>query len=853
MALETYRKKRNFRITPEPQGRRPKSKQRGLEFVVQKHAASHLHYDFRLELNGVLLSWAVPKGPSLDPNDKRLAMHVEDHPMEYGGFEGVIPAKQYGAGTVLLWDKGTWVPKEDPAAGYKKGKLKFDLAGEKLHGGWTLVRTRSSKYGGDKAWLLIKEEDEFAKEGPDARIVDEKTKSVATGRTMEEIAAERDRVWHSNKSVKENVRGGAVKKRKAGFDPSTLEGAVKAPMPRFVEPQLATLVKSLPAGDNWISEIKFDGYRMLCRIEDGEARLYSRNDKEWTANFPSIAQAAARLPVENAWLDGEVVTLDSQGRSSFQSLQNALSLNDESILSYFLFDIPYLNGVDLRKVPLLKRKQVLERVTQAVPSPLHLSFYQPGRGDEFYGQACKLGLEGMMLKVADSPYSGARTRSWLKVKCGRRQEMVIGGYTDPEGSRQGFGALLMGVYEDGVLKYSGKVGTGFNDKALSSLRKKLDQLEQDKPAFINPPRGAEARRSHWVRPELVAEVAFTEWTHDGTLRHPSFQGLRLDKKPAEVVREKAIDPAAAPDKDSRPARRGKASASKVELSNQAKVFYPETGLTKQDLANYYESVSEWILPHIEQRPLALLRCPNGWGKECFYQKNVDRGAHEAIDRVKVSTSEGPALYMMANSTNALVGLVQMGVLEIHPWGSTTRHLGKPDRIIFDFDPDDDLPWKSLVEAVRLIQTLLGELGLEGFLKTTGGKGLHVVVPIQATQPWPVIKAFSKAVAELFAATFPDRFTAKISKATRRGKIFIDYLRNDEGSTAIAPYSTRARAKAPVSMPIAWSELSKDVRFDYFNVRTAPRRLKGLKRDPWEEFFAVKQSITAKLLTKVGAG
>ena len=578
MALETYRKKRNFRITPEPKGRRPAVKQRGLEFVVQKHAASHLHYDFRLELNGVLLSWAVPKGPSLDPNDKRLAMHVEDHPMEYGGFEGVIPAKQYGAGTVLLWDKGVWAPKDDPAAGYKKGKLKFDLAGEKLRGGWTLVRTHSQKYGGEKAWLLIKEEDEFARKAADTRIVDDQARSVATGRTMEDIAAERDRVWNSNKSASENVRSGAVKKRKI-FDPSTLEGAVKAPLPRFVEPQLATLVKSLPGGDNWISEIKFDGYRMLCRIEDGEARLYSRNDKEWTANFPSIAHAAAHLPVENAWLDGEVVTLDSEGRSSFQSLQNALSRNDENILSYFLFDIPYLNNFDLRRVPLLERKKVLEHIAEGAPSPLHLSFHQPGRGEDFLAQACKLGLEGMILKAADSRYSGTRTRSWLKLKCGRRQEMVIGGYTDPEGSRQGFGALLMGVYEEGALKYSGKVGTGFDDKTLAGLRAKLDKLSQDKPAFIDPPRGAAAARSHWVKPELVAEIAFTEWTHDGTLRHPSFQGLRLDKKPAEVVREQAIDPVSEPEKDMKPAKRGRASA-KVELSHPAKVLYPETGLTK---------------------------------------------------------------------------------------------------------------------------------------------------------------------------------------------------------------------------------------------------------------------------------
>jgi len=864
MALETYRKKRNFRITPEPAGRKPRQKRRGLEFVIQKHAASHLHYDFRLELNGVLLSWAVPKGPSLDPNDKRLAMHVEDHPMEYGAFEGIIPAKQYGAGTVLLWDRGIWLPKEDPAAGYSKGKLKFELKGEKLGGGWTLVRSHGSKwshgskYGGDKAWLLIKEDDPFARRGADAGIGDDRPESVVTGRSLEDIAAEGDRVWHSGKSVKENVRSGAVRKRKRAFDVSGIEGAVRRANPRFVEPQLATLVKTIPPGESWISEIKFDGYRMLCRVDNGEARIYSRNDKEWTANFPSIAHVASRLAVDSAWLDGEVVTLDAKGRTSFQALQKVLSENEEGSLSYFVFDIPYLNGYDLRQVPLLERKKVLGRILDAVPAPLHLSFHQRGGGTAFLAEACKLGLEGSILKQADSRYSAGRNRAWLKLKCGKRQEMVIGGFTDPAGSRTAFGALLMGVYENGQLRYSGKVGTGFDDDALETLRRKLDKLVQAKPAFTNPPRGAEARRCHWVKPLLVAEIAFTEWTDGGGLRHPSFQGLRMDKKAKDVARELEIDvaPETVPQEDDPGGPQRKRSKSRertvIQISNPDKLFYPEAGITKRDLATYYQAVAHWMLPHLQQRPLSLLRCPNGWSQQCFYQKNADRGAHEAIDRVQVSTSDGPATYMMANTEDALIALVQMGVLEIHPWGSTAKALGRPDRIIFDFDPDDDLPWKNLVEAVRLIRTLLEEIGLQGFLKTTGGKGLHVVVPIKPTRPWSEIKAFSKAIAELLAVTFPDRFTARISKSSRKGKIFVDYLRNDEGSTAIAPFSLRARAKAPAATPISWDELPKDIRFDHFNIKTLPKRLRQARRDPWSDFFAVRQALTPGMLKKVGA-
>jgi bifunctional non-homologous end joining protein LigD len=873
MALELYRRKRNFKTTPEPAGKLAGSRRKGWSFVIQKHAASHLHYDFRLELNGVLLSWAVPKGPSLDPNDKRLAMHVEDHPIEYGGFEGVIPPKQYGSGTVMVWDRGTWTPKGDAVEDYEKGKLKFELDGEKLKGGWMLVKSRGGKYGGDKAWLLIKEDDEYARRAPDALVVDDQPSSVVSGRSLEEIAADQDRVWHSNKSVADNVKGGAVRKKKTSSAPALakIKDAVRAALPALITPQLATLVKEVPAGAEWVHEMKYDGYRMLCRIEDGEARMYSRTGKEWTANFNTIARAASRLGVTSAWLDGEVVVMQADGRSSFQALQNALSVDNAARFHYYLFDLPYLDGYDLTGVPLLERKRLLEKLLAPAKGMLRYSAHVEGSGTEFYHGACRLQLEGIISKRADSGYQAGRNRSWVKVKCAMRQEMVIGGYTDPEGSRKGLGALLLGVYEDGELRYSGKVGTGFDDATLKALRVRLDKLTQDKPPFANPPRGAEVRRAHWVKPRLVAEIAFTEWTSDGTLRHPSFQGLREDKKAAEVVREWP-EPAPAAGENSAPppkaAGKTKAAPGKapkktrsadqegprvagITLSSPDKLLYPEAGVTKLSLAQYYEAVGEWILPHLVNRPLSLVRCPNGWDKQCFYQKNADAHVHQDIKRVAVETSDGPAQYMMANSTSALAALVQMGVLELHPWGSRSPKLGFPDRIVFDFDPDDAVGWSEIVEAARLVRTLLDEIGLRSFLKTTGGKGLHVVVPIQPSLSWDAIKGFSRAIAQLLSRTFPDRFTDKITRRSRRGRIFIDYLRNAEGSTAVSAYSPRARAKAPVATPIAWDETSIDVRFDYFNVLNVPARLKKLKADPWKEFFKVRQSVTRTIMKKVG--
>jgi bifunctional non-homologous end joining protein LigD len=862
MSLEQYRGKRDFGLTPEPRGRRAaKGRDHPLAFVIQKHAARNLHYDFRLELDGVLLSWAVPKGPSLDPEDKRLAMHVEDHPLEYGGFEGAIPAEQYGGGTVMVWDRGTWTPEGDPRAAYAKGHLKFDLDGTKLHGRWNLIRTGGAKYNGNgkQAWLLIKEKDAHARADGIAPIVLSAPDSVATGRNLDEIAKARSNVWQSKLSVKANLKAGALKPvpRSTGMGASSQPAdARRSALPALIAPALMTLVDRPPDGEQWLFEIKYDGYRMVARIERGKARIYSRNGKEWTNAFSSVADALAALPVKSSWIDGEVCALDAQGRTSFQALQSALATHGSG-LTYFAFDVVYRNGYDLRKVPLTERKALLREIIGKGTDVVRLGPEVSGAGDEFFRQACALGLEGIVCKRVDSSYgAGVRTRDWVKVKCTKRQEMVIGGYTEPQGARNGFGALLLGVYADGKLLYAGKVGTGFNAKMLESMYPMLRKIERDTPAFSNPPRGFEAKGAHWVKPVLVGEVAFTEWSNDGALRHPSFQGLRPDKKAQEVAREETTPSrtgATANLVAKRPTSKRTSAGgtvSGVALSNRDKLYFPEAQITKRAIAEHYEFVSKWLLPHIAKRPLSLVRCPDGWNGQCFYQKHADRAVNAAVARIDVPEGDGTAIYMGASTAIALVSLVQWGVIEMHPWGSRQPRLDRPDQLIFDFDPDEGHDWVSLKAAVGLLRTLLKGLGLTSFLKTTGGKGLHVVVPIRPTLTWDDAKGFTRAVAELMAATFPDRFTTAVAKAKRKDRIFLDYLRNAEGATAVAPYSVRARRNAPVATPIFWEELAKDIRFDYFNVQNIRDRLeKG--QDPWADFKSTKQSITRGAAERLG--
>ena len=869
MGLQEYKRKRDFRKTPEPAGK--VAARKGSSFVIQKHAATRLHYDFRLEMEGVLRSWAVPKGPSLDPGEKRLAVHVEDHPLDYGDFEGAIPKGQYGGGTVLLWDRGTWIPEGDPVAAYRKGHLKFQLDGEKLHGGWNLVRLHGRNGDDKENWLLIKEKDEFAVPGSGEAVVQEYPESAASGRTLEEIAADPERVWESNRKEK---KGEAAKATASPVDPQEVPGARKAKFPGTVEPQLATLVEEPPSGEEWIHELKLDGYRVLCEVREGKAKIWTRNSKDWTDRFSPIADAVAALPAREALLDGEVVVLEPDGRTSFQALQNALTANRDRDLVYFAFDLLYLDGYDLRPAQLLDRKEALSRLLAASSTTaIRVSDHVQGQGEGFYRQACSFKLEGVVAKRADRPYRSGRGKDWLKVKCLKRQEFVIVGYTDPEGSRVGLGALLVAVHDEkGELVYAGKVGTGFNDQTLRDLRKRLGKLERDTPAFKNPPRGAEARRSHWVAPELVGEVAFTEWTNEGILRHPAFQGLREDKPAADVIRE---DPQEPPRKakaaTARPAKAAKSVArrssslppvhpapeakatefSGVKLTSPDRVLYPEQGLTKRDLMIYYSRIAEWMLPHVKDRPLTLVRCPAGRQKQCFYQKHVTDQFPKAIRRVQIDEENKTVPYGAVDSVEGLLSLVQNGVLEVHIWGSRRDNVEKPDYIVFDLDPDEGLAWERVVDGAKLLRQLLDELGLQSFLKTTGGKGLHVCLPLARRAEWDEVKAFTKAVSEAVVSLDPTRYTAKLPKASRKGKIFIDYLRNGRGATSICAYSTRARANAPVSTPLFWEELETDVRANTYTVQSLPERLENLESDPWEGFYQVRQSITAAMKKKVG--
>jgi bifunctional non-homologous end joining protein LigD len=877
MGLQEYKRKRDFKKTPEPAGK--VHAQPGSSFVIQKHAATRLHYDFRLEMEGVLRSWAVPKGPSLDPAEKRLAVHVEDHPLEYGDFEGIIPKGQYGGGTVLLWDRGTWYPDGDPVAAYRKGHLKFRLDGEKLHGGWHLVRMHGERAGENKEnWLLFKEDDEAAVPGSGDAVTTEYPDSVETHRGIEKIAADPDRVWQSNraeevKQVEETKKAKAKPKKTAEKKSPAVPGARKGKLPGEIEPELATLVSAPPADDGWLYEVKLDGYRILCAVEDGEAKLFTRRANDWTQRFAPLAAAAAKLPVSSALFDGEAVVLKPDGTTSFQALQNALNEDRKSALVYYAFDLLHLDGWDLRPAPLTARKEAL-RALLGENQTIRYSDHVQGQGEGFYQQACSFGLEGIIAKRADAPYRSGRGKDWLKVKCLKRQEFVVAGFTDPEGSRVGLGALLLGVHDPaGDLLYAGKVGTGFDQKLLRDLRKRLDKLERKTPAFANPPRGAEARRSHWVEPKLVAEIAFTEWTEDGVLRHPTFQGLREDKPASEVVREEPQDRPQPQSRKTEPAPQAKKTRGKktmappvhpiapdaatatefsgVRFTHPERVLFPEQGVTKRDLAIYYERIADWILPHIAKRPLTLVRCPEGRQKQCFYQKHVTDQFPKSVKRVEVAEGGKNVPYGAVTSMEGLLSLVQMGALELHIWGAHLDAIEKPDYVVFDLDPDEGLGWDRVVEGAKTLRVLLEHLGLRTWLKTTGGKGLHVCLPLARRAGWDEVKAFTKAVSETMVAHDPSRYTAKLPKASRKGKIFIDYLRNGRGATSIAAYSTRARPNAPVSAPLFWEELDTDVRANTFTVKTLPERLEELKSDPWEDFLKVKQSLTAAMKEAVG--
>lgn len=816
MGLRDYHRKRDFAETPEPEGSE-KARGRehpGLAYLIHKHAATRLHYDLRLELDGVLKSWAVPKGPSLDSTDKHLAVEVEDHPLDYGSFEGTIPAGQYGGGTVLLWDRGTWEPVGDPHQGLAAGKLRFVIHGEKLQGAWVLVLMKGPRSANEKKrnWLLIKEKDEEARSAKAFSITQSRPESVATGRTLEEIA-----------------------------------DAVKAPLPDAFSPALATMVREAPAGDEWLHEIKFDGYRALAFIAGGKARIVSRNGKDWTERFGPLALAAAALPVREALLDGEVVVLRPDGTTSFSGLQAALAGGRDRDLTYYLFDLLHRDGRDMTRVPLVERKRALAALLREVPGPLRLSTHVEGQGREFFLEACKHGLEGVVSKRADSPYTSGRGRDWVKAKCTKSQEFVIAGYTGPSKGGSPVAALLLGVHDErGRLVYAGRVGSGFTDAVAADLQRKLARLEQEKSPFAVPPPRAVTRGARWVAPRLIADVNFAEWTPDGVLRHPAFKGLREDKAASEIVREQPMPRAA----EVKAAVRGSVSVAGVRLTHPDRVLYPDSNLTKLALARYYEDIASWVLPHVANRPLSLLRCPDGVGKPCFFQKHIAGTMPEHIHGIEIEEKEGNDTSLYVDSLAGIVTLVQMGVLEIHPWGSRVDDVERPDRITFDLDPDPALPWSRVVAGAHLVREHLSAIGLESFVKTTGGKGLHVVVPVRRRLEWEAIKAFSKQVVERIVRERPKEYTSRLSLADRRGRIFIDYLRNGRGATAVSAYSTRARAGAPVSTPLSWDELGPDARSSAYHVLTLPDRLARLAADPWAGFAKSRQSVTKEMVRVV---
>jgi bifunctional non-homologous end joining protein LigD len=847
-SLARYRAKRDFKVTAEPQGGRPTAARNS--FVVQKHAASRLHYDFRLELDGTMKSWAVTRGPSVDPSDKRLAVHVEDHPIDYAGFEGIIPKGQYGGGTVMVWDRGTWEPIGDARKGYASGKLKFVLHGDKLKGGWTLVRMggRARRERADN-WLLIKETDEEAQPGHGDILLKEEMNSVTTGRTMEQIAANADRVW-----TRDGEQKPAAKAPRSGKPVAKAKSAKtkSAALPQFVPPQLATLVDRPPEGPEWLHEIKLDGYRMLARLTGGKMRFLTRTGQDWTDRFPTLAKA--RVDADDALIDGEIVAVEKNGASNFGALQQALSDGQDKGLEFHAFDLLHLDGTDLRGEPLAARKAKLKTLLSSAKAPgFTFSGHIEGRGKDVFDKACTMGLEGIISKRRDAPYRPGRGDDWLKTKCSARQEFVIGGFTEHSKSPDSVGALLIGHHDGDDFVYAGRVGTGFDAETRKDLRRQLEKLRRRSSPFVSTP-AATRRGAIWVEPRLVAEVAFSNWTRDGILRHPSFQGLRADKPPESIVKEKA-KPVTKAAKPSNAAGKGKARGADevagVVLTHADRVLYPDLGLTKRDLADYYVAVAEAMLPHLAGRPLSLVRCPEGQGAQCFYQKHPGNSAPKALRRIKIEEGSGVHEYVVADDVGALVALVQMGVLEIHPWGSREDRLETPDRIIFDFDPAPDVGWEQVVAATGEMRERLKSLGLESFLRTTGGKGLHVVVPIAPREEWPVVKAFTKAVAVAMERESPKRYTTVMSKRERRGRIFIDYLRNDRGSTAIAPYSTRVRASATVATPLPWSALKPSLDPAGFTVLTIPKRLTSLKTDPWDGLSDLRQGITAKAKAAVG--
>lgn len=847
MALDVYRRKRDFKKTSEPAGS-DEALGTGDGYLIQKHDARRLHYDLRLEMDGVLKSWAVTKGPSLVPGEKRLAVRTEDHPIEYGTFEGTIPKSEYGGGTVVLWDRGSWAPIGDAARAFKKGHLEFELHGEKLTGRWHLVRMAGRRGETRENWLLIKGDDDAAREAADPDILEEKPDSVKTGRSVEEVAGEAPG-WSSktgkipkpsekkpaakNQAKPSRARTSAASVKAAGGWPSK---AKAGSLPDFVSPALATLAAKAPSGSKWIHEIKFDGYRLQARIDGGRVKLLTRSGLDWTRKFGKpVVDALKALPAKDALIDGELVVENAVGASDFSALQEALSEGRIDGFSYFVFDLLHLDGHDLTACRLVDRKAALARLIESADPLIRLSEHFEENGGLVLEHACRLSLEGVVSKERDSAYASGRGRTWLKSKCSHRQEFVIGGYVPSSTSRSAIGSLVLGAYEEGRLEHVGRVGTGFTAKVAADLFDKLQPLEARRSPFADRLTADEARDVRYVKPELVAEIEFRAWTGDHHLRHAAFRGLREDKPAGEVRRE------------TRNGSSETVAAPTVKLTHPDRLYWPETGVTKQGLADYYMEVWPKIAPFVVGRPLSLLRCPGGVTEQCFFQKHGWKGMNKHIGQASDPNDDEPVLTI--DSREGLLGLVQGGVLEIHPWGSSMKAIERPDMIIMDLDPGEGVEWSAVVEAALEVKRRLEAAGLAAFVKTSGGKGLHVVAPVKPKAEWPEAKGFTKAIADAMASDDPSRYVATVTKSKRRGKILVDYLRNGRGATAVAPYSTRARPGAAVSAPLSWEELGPDIGPAHFTVDNMPSRLAAMKTDPWELFWKSAAPIPAIVTRK----
>ena len=856
MSLQEYRRKRNFQLSPEPYGDKAPASP-GHRFVIQKHAATHLHYDLRLEMNGVLKSWAVPKGPSLDPSEKRLAIHVEDHPLEYLLFEGVIPPDEYGGGTVLVWDFGTWQPLKDHQDGYEKGDLKFKLDGRKLQGNWMLVHTGRRDESRKNHWLLFKERDESARPSATLDVLTEYPLSAISGRSLEDIAAAPSATWTSSDRLAmplavPSTQPGSLPRKPRGAKPH--KAATKKEAPQQLRPALPSPTRIPPEGDQWLHEIKFDGYRMLAKLQPDPnpiVRFYSRNGHEWTSHLPRLAKLLQNTSHTSMILDGEVVYLGSDGRTNFQSLQNVIGRSDDRALSYCAFDILYLDGYDLRPVPFEDRKAILKRIVEAYDaSQVLYSDYICGDGQLVFEKAAQLGAEGIVSKRSQSKYVAGRTDVWLKVKCLRSAEFIVGGYTDSTATKRSLGAMLVGrLDQEGRLIYEGRVGTGFSAKTLSDLFDRLHKLHSESDPFDALDR-KDAAGVHFVDPSIVVELEYGGWTNDGRLRFPSFRGIRDDVAPQQV---NLHAPVQADDAEPKAAEDGNVAAvlANCRLTHPDRVMYPEAGVTKLGLASYYAQISKWMLPHLKMRPLSLIRYPKGLAAGSFFQKSQPSGMPASVRPVKLRSDDGREhSAMVVHDVTGLMALVQFSALEIHAWGSRADRPDRPDRLVFDLDPDASVPYAKVALAAMEFRDLLAELELRSFVKTTGGNGLHVVVPIRRTITWQQAKAFSKNLAVAVAAASPGRYTVNSSKAARKGKIYLDYLRNSFGATSICNFSTRARPTASVAVPIAWGEVECLGATNAFTVENLARRLQLQTASPWDDFSGVKQTLTRQKMQAV---